>query len=530
VRALPRRASVRATPSAASTTSAFTGFAVLGAHAQAVLRACHASARADETGAPSGASRALRRRSRAVVTCHADPHGGRFDEAQGYPAEVEGCGDCARCHDESSFRDAARDFDHGYWTGFALAGAHGEARCAACHEPLAGPSALGRTLGRGLGARCADCHEDPARRAVRGRVRVSDCARCHDAEAELRRRSTTSATARFALGEAHRALACSGCHDTVQRGRPRGRATIARSEGMRGLPRQATQKFCCDGSRGRSERARRSAGAAARRGVPRRAGAGGHGGHERRSRCAWARPKRGWALIDRGSADRLERGDVVRFFPREGGKYAGTVVELEERAARVELAGHGTSCPPRGRAARLQIPRARLRAAARARPRLRPAAARTKARPASAAARVREQGRGLAAGRAPARARASGAARGARDEPARARLRAASRARTPARTTAATRCARVRRRARDREPLRRGDRIHADAEWNDRKVDVPDDDDEKDVELRLDRLSYAWGGTASSPRAWEVGPLLHLGMAEFGVLDGAEWLVLPPRR
>src|SRR5262249_41669777 len=74
-------------------------------------------------------------------------------------------------------------------------------------------------------------------------------------------------------------------------------------------------------------------------------------------------------------------------------------------------------------------------------------------------------------------------------------------------------------------PFGRGDRIHADAEWNYRNVNVPDDDDAEDVHLRVDRLSYAWGGTRFEPTSGELGRFLQQGMVEFGVLDGAEWIV-----
>jgi hypothetical protein len=74
-------------------------------------------------------------------------------------------------------------------------------------------------------------------------------------------------------------------------------------------------------------------------------------------------------------------------------------------------------------------------------------------------------------------------------------------------------------------PFRRGDRIHADLEWNTRRVVVDDDDDERDVEFRAEHLSYAWGGTRFAAEGWEVGRFLQRGMVEFGVLDGAEWIL-----
>ncbi|NOT30840.1 MAG: hypothetical protein HOP15_10380, partial [Planctomycetes bacterium] len=93
----------------------FTNFDVLGAHAEAGCAACHAaSAEPDETRRSFGRVTEHFGVFEGCVTCHADPHGGRFDEASGYPAEVEGFADCARCHDEASFRSLPRGFDHAY--------------------------------------------------------------------------------------------------------------------------------------------------------------------------------------------------------------------------------------------------------------------------------------------------------------------------------------------------------------------------------------------------------------------------------
>ena len=196
---------------------AFTGFDVLGAHAQAGCESCHAkSAAPDENRRSFGRVAALHGAFTGCVTCHADPHGGRFDESQGNPAEVEGLRDCARCHDESSFRDLPRGFDHGYWTGFALSGAHGEAQCSACHAPLPGTSTLGRTSAEAAGASCSDCHEDPHAGQFADASGTSDCARCHDSEPEDFLVFDHERDARFALGEAHRALACASCHKTVE--------------------------------------------------------------------------------------------------------------------------------------------------------------------------------------------------------------------------------------------------------------------------------------------------------------------------
>ena len=70
-----------------------------------------------------------------------------------------------------------------------------------------------------------------------------------------------------------------------------------------------------------------------------------------------------------------------------------------------------------------------------------------------------------------------------------------------------------------------GGRLQMDGEWNARRVDVPDFDDEEDVELRVERFSYAWGGDRFAATGWEAGRFLQQGMYEFGVLDGVERIV-----
>jgi hypothetical protein len=196
---------------------AFTGFPVLGAHAEGGCEACHAPrARPDANGRAFGRVAELFGPFRGCETCHADPHGGRFDG--GFAAEVEGRSGCTRCHVESSFRSLPRGFDHGYWTGFALEGAHAAASCAACHAPLPGASALGRTAGEAAGPRCADCHEDPHAAQFADEFGVSDCQDCHVPDLPAFLSFDHERDARFALGEAHRALECDACHETERRG------------------------------------------------------------------------------------------------------------------------------------------------------------------------------------------------------------------------------------------------------------------------------------------------------------------------
>jgi hypothetical protein len=131
---------------------------------------------------------------------------------------VAGSVGCARCHVQTSFRALAAAFDHHLWTGWRLEGAHGAARCSACHAPLADADVLGRTWARARGRRCADCHADPhaGQFATGG---ATDCAACHRSVAKFTdtvfRHDLHS---RFRLGEAHAGLPCSACHKRERRG------------------------------------------------------------------------------------------------------------------------------------------------------------------------------------------------------------------------------------------------------------------------------------------------------------------------
>jgi len=229
--------------------------------------------------------------------------------------------------------------------------------------------------------------------------------------------------------------------------------------------------------------------------------------------------ERGWALIDRGSNDRLQKGDLVRFFPREGGVYVGTVAELEERAARVELQDRSI-LPVPGTRGKVQVPRARFEKAPRAR--LRPAPKRPV--PEGSEPPVFENQDSEWQEGEPLLARVRPVRPAERAPRARGRSYALTDYTRASEDDRSDLFARFGGELVIENPFGRGDRIHADAEWNWRDVDVPDLDDERGSELRVDRLSYAWGGSRFETEGWEVGRFLQRGVTEFGVLDGAEWI------
>jgi len=192
---------------------AWTDFALAGAHAQSGCEACHG-----RDPAPAAGTRSLGRvadrfsgPADRCVSCHPDPHLGLFDRA-GQPAEVDGRRGCARCHQPVSFRSLTlAGFDHGRWTGYALAGKHAQASCNGCHAPLAQADALGRRHGFARGQACDDCHADPhvGQFAAAGRT---DCARCHDEQDFRQPRFDHQTDSRFPLDANHAALDCARCH------------------------------------------------------------------------------------------------------------------------------------------------------------------------------------------------------------------------------------------------------------------------------------------------------------------------------
>jgi len=189
----------------------WTGFPVLGAHAQENCTSCHPSmATRDDTHRTFGRVADHFGQFRGCVTCHVDPHEGQFDGPD-LPAVVFDREGCARCHEETSFREFPRGFDHGAWTGFALIEGHGEASCAACHAPLRRPDALGRTWGRSNGGACSDCHPDPhgGQFEVEG---PADCARCHASDRPAYLSFDHDRDSRFPLDGRHRELECAACH------------------------------------------------------------------------------------------------------------------------------------------------------------------------------------------------------------------------------------------------------------------------------------------------------------------------------
>jgi hypothetical protein len=152
-----------------------TNFPLTGAHAGKACATCHAAG-AKYRGAP-----------RQCSGCHArdDAHDGALGAA------------CEGCHTASDWKQA--DFDHAK-KGFALAGAHAKAECAACHRD--------RQFA-GTPKECVQCHRADDKHAGKNGV---DCATCHASSAWADVRFDHAARTGFKLVGKHRELACRSCH------------------------------------------------------------------------------------------------------------------------------------------------------------------------------------------------------------------------------------------------------------------------------------------------------------------------------
>lgn len=176
-----------------------TRFALEAKHARVACDKCHYLETADGKRVAAGTAGAKPRwkplRFAACSDCHRDVHQGRLGA------------DCARCHTPAGWQTIARGaFDHDR-TAYPLRGKHRQVECNKCHR--------GGDTGKRLAfARCRDCHAEAHRGELDARADRGACESCHTVD------GFTPATfglaehekTRFALREAHRAVACVACH------------------------------------------------------------------------------------------------------------------------------------------------------------------------------------------------------------------------------------------------------------------------------------------------------------------------------
>lgn len=129
--------------------------------------------------------------------CHKDVHEKRFGD------------DCAACHVPAAWSQIKPDaeFDHSR-TAYPLQGAHAKVECAKCHKS-------GRMLDPLETDDCSRCHADPHQQLFADRPDGGLCASCHVVEGFLPATYGLEdhAATKFALTGAHRAVACSACHE-----------------------------------------------------------------------------------------------------------------------------------------------------------------------------------------------------------------------------------------------------------------------------------------------------------------------------
>ena len=152
----------------------------------------------------------------------------RQQKGEGYHGRL-GAQTCAECHQDHRGLAAKliewplgqRGFNHALTT-WPLVGAHKKADCRSCHEPrrIDDKDALalqqkGRDTFLGLPTACADCHFDEHRSGRHGGRPGVECARCHTPDAfkpTPRFDHNNKAMASFALTGQHKKVACNKCH------------------------------------------------------------------------------------------------------------------------------------------------------------------------------------------------------------------------------------------------------------------------------------------------------------------------------
>jgi len=222
-----------------------TSYALTGAHTKPPCAACHATATVNEGPRVGGGFKPRWKPvpHRDCLSCHRDPHAGRFT------------GECARCHVTESWKSVnTKRFDHEQ-TRYPLRGAHAGVTCNACHATQLGGA-------RPKFARCADCHKDVHAGAATVRAKPVDCATCHTVQA-FRPSSwprTEHQGTKYPLDGAHAQAKCEGCHTRAPSGsaeavslgsaRVRMRPSAARCEDCHHDPHAG--RFAAGGVRARS--------------------------------------------------------------------------------------------------------------------------------------------------------------------------------------------------------------------------------------------------------------------------------------
>ena len=213
-----------------------TAFPLEGGHASSTCAGCHGPNRRDLPALPGipvlgKAGVALKDLPVDCVSCHLDPHRGRFSTGGQRPFSTG----CRACHGLDSFRPSNVDVELHRDYAYPLEGGHRTTPCFECHEKLGQPAPEIHLL-RAKGVerdltfvashdRCQPCHVTPHGEQFAERPDGEVCESCHDVRAfrpafgfDHERDSA------FALGPAHEDLRCADCHPS--RKGPDGRARV----------------------------------------------------------------------------------------------------------------------------------------------------------------------------------------------------------------------------------------------------------------------------------------------------------------
>lgn len=217
-------------------------------------------------------------------------------------------------------------------------------------------------------------------------------------------------------------------------------------------------------------------------------------------------------LVDRGASDLVQPGDLVLLHPRTGGTLNGRVVQVSERTATVRLQTQGVVIPL-GTSGKVLIPKTRL-----------PVAPPTKeAVPTGPEHPPWENQDEAWSEELPLLANVQAIRPEDRQPLVSGRVYAIGDQRFENFDGRSDFFYRLGGGLRYENPFGKGGAFQLDGEANYRMTDVPGQVDESEGRLRLDRLSYRWGGTRFEDSRHEGGRFLQYGMPEFGVLDGYEW-------
>ncbi len=243
-------------PSTYTTAShATTAYPLEGQHLAVKCAACHTRSSATGAATTLGSAKVVMRpKYDRCVDCHADDHGGQLKASTSQ-------GECASCHRVTGWTPSTFDSAAHAQTKLALDGRHQEIDCVVCHgvgrallPPMTATPALGKARFRFQLAEteCVACHVDPhTGRFARGgaRAQPSGCPTCHSTR--VFRPSTTTVSVHglfdFPLEGAHRATACSACHEELIRPpATQAQSTLVLAKSRFGVLQFTAMRACAD--------------------------------------------------------------------------------------------------------------------------------------------------------------------------------------------------------------------------------------------------------------------------------------------